>query len=143
MTVFFDTNVLLDWLLDRQDNYANEATLLIEAAEQNKIKAYMSAGSVYTIAYVLERAGKKGDTLRSIMQSILLTVKVKTTDTDPYITACSLDFKDLEDAFQYAIASQQGNDSQADYFVTGNLRDFYDTTVVPVVTPRQMLALIK
>lgn len=31
MKVFLDTNLLLDWLLDRQDTFADEATTLMEA----------------------------------------------------------------------------------------------------------------
>ena len=141
MKVFLDTNVLLDWLLDRQDTFADEATMLIEAAETGKVRAYISAGSVYTIAYVLEKVGKKGTKLRTIMQQVLGILNVCAADSTPYQKACARKMKDLEDAFQYETALHQG---ELSYFVTGNLRDFatQNTDALPVVTPAQMVRAI-
>ena len=142
MKIFLDTNVLLDWLLDRQDTFANEATAIIEAAENNLIEAYISAGTVYTIAYVLEKSGKKGEALRSAMTRLLNLLNVKATDTQPYLAACLRNMKDLEDAFQYEIALYG---LKMDYFVTANLKDFatQDQKELPVVTPAQMLDYIR
>lgn len=44
MKIFLDTNVLLDWILDRQDTFADEATAIIELAEKGNIEAHISAG---------------------------------------------------------------------------------------------------
>ena len=44
MTIFMDTNVVLDWLLDREDTFADEATSLFLAAEENRLTIYISAG---------------------------------------------------------------------------------------------------
>lgn len=142
MKIFLDTNVLLDWLLDRQDTFGNEATAIIEAAENNLIEAYISAGTVYTVAYVLEKSGKKGEALRSAMTRLLNLLKVKATDTQPYLAACLRNMKDLEDAFQYEIALYG---LKMDYFVTANLKDFatQDQKELPVVTPAQMLDYIR
>ena len=99
MKVFLDTNVLLDWLLDRQDTFADDATTIIEASEKDMIEAYVSAGSIYTIAYVLEKSGKRGEKLRLAMTRVLNLLKVRETDTRPYLLACQSPMKDLEDAF--------------------------------------------
>jgi len=142
MKVFLDTNVLLDWLLDRQDTFADEATAIVEAAEKGLIEAYISAGSVYTVAYVLEKSGKNGEKLRSAMKGVLSLLKVQETDTRPYLLACQRPMKDLEDAFQYEIAL---HGPKLDYFVTANLKDFatQNQEKLPVVTPAQMSAFIK
>ena len=140
MKIFLDTNVVLDWLLDRQDTFANEATTIIEAAETGKLTAYISAGSVYTLAYVLEKSGRKGTKLRNAMQEVLSILNVMPADNTPYEKACQRPMRDLEDAFQYELAM---HGERLDYFVTGNLRDFaaQDTKVLPVVTPAQMVKL--
>lgn len=138
MNVFLDTNVLLDWLLDRQDTFANEATAILEASEKKNINAYVSAGSIYTIAYVLEKSGKKGEDLRRAMQKVLGIIKVIEADNAPYQKACARDMKDIEDAFQYEVALHNG---KLNYFVTANLRDFatQNTASLPVITPAQLL----
>lgn len=76
MNIFLDTNTLLDWLLDRQDTFAYEATVIIDAADKGKIGAYVSAGSLYTVAYLLEKNGRKGDDLRRAIRKVLGILKI-------------------------------------------------------------------
>ncbi len=142
MNVFLDTNVVLDWLLDRKDTFADEATAIIDAAEKKQVKAYISAGSLYTAAYVLEKSGRKGEDLRRAMQKVLSVLKVRKAENSPYQKACERDMKDLEDAFQYEVALHGG---KLDYFITANLRDFatQDTDLLPVITPAQLLSYLR
>jgi predicted nucleic acid-binding protein len=138
MTIFLDTNVVLDWLLDRTDTYADEATSLFLAAEENRLTIYISAGSVYTVAYVLHRAGKRGQKLRDALVTFLNLVQIAGADKNTFITASQrMKITDLEDVFQYQTAL--GN-SAIQYFVTGNIKDFRlaDQSQLPVVTPAEM-----
>ena len=137
MKVFLDTNVVLDWLLDRQDTFAEEATKIIEAADNKILEVYISAGSVYTISYVLEKSGLKGEKLRKVLLRIFNILKIAETTNLPFINACQRNMSDIEDAYQYEIALYS---NQMDYFVTANIKDFIgqDTTVLPVITPAQM-----
>lgn len=142
MTLFLDTNVVLDWLLDRTDTFADEATSLLLAAEENRITLYVSAGSVYTVAYVLHRAGKRGQKLRDALVSFLNLVQVAGADKNTFLTASQLmTITDLEDGFQYQTAL--GNPA-IEYFVTGNIKDFRlaDQQRLPVVTPAEMVKLL-
>ena len=142
MTVFLDTNVVLDWLLDRTDTYADEATSLFTAAEENRLTVYISAGSVYTVAYVLHRAGKRGQKLRDALGSFLNLVQVAVADKNTFVLASQLmTVTDLEDGFQYQTAL--GN-SAIQYFVTGNVKDFCgaDKSQLPVITPAEMVAMV-
>ncbi|MGF7216961.1 putative nucleic acid-binding protein [Spirosoma lacussanchae] len=139
MTIFADTNVILDWLLDREDTFADEATRLFLAAEENRLTIYISAGSVYTVSYVLHRAGKRGQKQRDALLSFLALVQVAGADKNTFATASQLmTITDLEDGFQY----QTALDNRAiQYFVTGNTKDFRlaDQSQLPVVTPAEML----
>ncbi|GAB3695402.1 PIN domain-containing protein [Spirosoma flavus] len=142
MTIFLDTNVVLDWLLDRNDTFADEATTLFLAAEEKRITIYISAGSVYTVAYVLHRSGKKGQKLRDALVSFLNLVQVASANKNTFLAASQLlTITDLEDGFQYQTAL--GNQS-IQYFVTGNIKDFRSTdqSQLPVVTPNEMVMIL-
>jgi predicted nucleic acid-binding protein len=142
MTIFVDTNVVLDWLLDRTDTYADEATDLFLAAEENQLTIYISSGCVYTIAYVLHKTGKRGQKLRDALNSFLALVNVAGADRETFIAASHLTaITDLEDGFQYQTAL---GTSAIQYFVTGNIKDFRSTDQnrLPVVTPTEMVRLL-
>jgi predicted nucleic acid-binding protein len=137
-----DTNVILDWLLDREDTYAEEATSLFLAAEENRLTIYISSGSVYTVAYVLHRAGKRGQKQRDALLSFLDLVQVARTDKNTFVSATHLmTITDLEDGFQYQTAL---GIPTIQYFVTGNTKDFRlaDKSLLPVITPADMVALL-
>ena len=142
MTIFLDTNVILDWLLNREDTFAQEATDLFLAAEQSRITIYISSGSLYTVAYVLHRAGKRGQALRNALSSFLALVEVAIADKDTFARANQqTDISDLEDAFQYQIAL---SNPVIQYVVTGNTKDFRltDQSRLPVITPAEMIKLL-
>lgn len=52
MSVFFDTNVVLEYLLDRRNSDVVEQVLSY-LKRVNSLK-YLSSGSFYTLAYLLE-----------------------------------------------------------------------------------------
>lgn len=142
MTIFVDTNVVLDWLLDREDTFADEATSLFLAAEQNRLIIYLSGGSVYTVAYVLHRAGKRGQRLRDALTSFLRLVQVASADKNTFMSASQLmTITDLEDGFQYQTALEN---RAVQYFVTVNIKDFRltDQSQLPVVTPAEMVTML-
>ncbi len=142
MTIFVDTNVILDWLLDRVDTFAEEATSLFLAAEEKRITLYISGGSVYTVVYILHRAGKRGQKLRDALGNFLNLVQIVGSDKNTFVSANQLmTITDLEDGFQYQTAL--GN-SAIQYFVTGNVKDFRltDQSQLPVVTPAEMVAIL-
>lgn len=142
MTIFLDTNVVLDWLLDREDTFAQEATDLFLAAEESRITIHVSAGSMYTVAYILHRAGKRGQALRNALSSFLALVEVAIADKNTFFRANQLtDISDLEDAFQYQTAL---NNPIIQYIVTGNTKDFRltDQSRLPVVTPAEIVKLM-
>lgn len=142
MTVFLNTNIVLDWLLDREDTYAQETTDLFVAAEEGRIAICVAAGSIYTVAYVLHRAGKRGQALRTALSSFLALVDVAIADKITFVKTSQLtDISDLEDAFQYRTAL---NNPLIQYMVTGNIKDFRltDQSRLPAVTPTEMVKLL-
>lgn len=140
-SIFLDTNVVLDWLLDRPNCFAEESTNIIAIAENRGINIFISAGSVYTIAYILEKSGKKGNELRNYMVEILQILKVATSDNTPFLNACNNGIKDLEDAFQFEMASLNNS---IKYFVTGNTKDFKNVmgNKLKIINPKEMLKFL-
>ena len=54
MKVLFDTNVILDVLLDREP-FAEAATYLMSKVEQSEIIGYLGATTITTIYYLLQK----------------------------------------------------------------------------------------
>ena len=134
--VFLDTNVILDHALDRA--FADEAEKIFAMAEEGEIFCYISTGSVYTLAYILEKATKYIDIVREKLL-LYLTFVTPVSSLPFYIeqAICDKTFDDIEDAFQYYTALQAG----CDFFVTANIKDFKkgEQIKLPVYKPDDYL----
>jgi predicted nucleic acid-binding protein len=134
--VFLDTNVILDHALDRA--FADEAEKIFAMAEESKISCYISTGSVYTLAYVLEKATRDINIVREKLL-LYLTFITPISNLPFYIeqAICDKAFDDIEDAFQYYTALQAG----CDFFVTVNIKDFKkgEQKKLPVLKPDDFL----
>jgi len=134
--VFLDTNVILDHALDRA--FADEAEKIFILSELGEINCYTSAGTLYTMAYVLEKAIKNIDTVREKLLLYLTLVTPVSNLPDNFEQAISdKAFGDIEDAFQYYAALQIG----CSFFVTANIKDFKrgETIKLPVLKPDEYL----
>lgn len=138
MKIFLDTNVILDWLLQRENCYFKEAKEIIYFAESKKIHIFISQGSLYTITYLLEKTLKNNFELRTIIKQLLKSIKIQSAKQTQFLKAIDNGINDLEDAFQLEIAS---SNSDIDYFITGNLKDFknYTKSSLKILNPAQIL----
>lgn len=127
MRIFLDTNVLLDWLLDRGN--LNSLEKIFNEIDLNHIEGFVSAGSLYTLAYVLDKDMKqKGvvkenrvERIRSTVLSILAALNVAVVGFVDILHGTKNEaFGDLEDSFQCQAALA----SYCDVFLTSNLKDF-------------------
>ncbi len=130
MKVFLDTNVILDHALDRRRCYADEATRILEWCALGFVEGFISSASVYTLTYVLERAGYRDEALRQKLQTYLSWVTPLPTDTPVFRSAFDSKFGDMEDTYQYYTALH----SKMNYFITGNLKDFSIVNTSPSLT---------
>lgn len=141
MNLFLDTNVILGWILDRKHAFGDEAKEIVKKAENRQCSLYMSGGTVYKLAYVLEKAGHKGSKLGQTMLKILTLIEVIPDNAAIYSKACQSSFNDLEDAFQYRLAE---SNSKLNFFITGNTKDFvpFSKRTLPVFNPKDFLKLV-
>jgi len=136
MRVMFDTNVILDLLLDREP-FVKEAKPLIAKVEQGLLNGVLCATTVTTIYYLLMRSmGKKGAT--EVIGSLLKLFEVASVTRIVLEDALESDDRDYEDAVLYKSAYHAG----VDLIVTRD-RSGFSKADIPVMNPKELLALLK
>jgi predicted nucleic acid-binding protein len=132
MKALFDTNVVIDYLVQRQPFYESARSLLgiVLAGE---IEGIISAGTVTDIYYIVAKhIGSKQamDTIKDLAEVLEIT-DTKASDIEE---AFKLDFPDFEDAVQCAVAIRL----KAEYIFTRNAKDFRRSPVA-VISPAAYL----
>jgi predicted nucleic acid-binding protein len=131
--IVFDTDVLLDVVLDREP-HADASSDLLELLERRGRLGFVSWHTVSNYYYMV-RAGQGPVRAKESIDDLLSFVRVTPTDTASLKLAVSLPMSDLEDAMVVAAAQSCG----ALYIATRNVRDFKKSPV-PAKTPAQLLA---
>lgn len=136
MKLFLDTNVMLDFLGERESFYISAAKIAT-LADKRKIKIIVSALSFATVSYFLtkyEGLKKTKDKLRKfkIISGIC--------ELDELIIEKGLnsDFHDFEDSLQYFSALR----TECDIIITRNGKDFKKSQI-PIMTPDEFLNSMK
>ena len=140
MTLFFDTNVLIDHALMRLTGQPIEITYIIFWAENENIPIFISSGSFYTFAYVLQKNGIKGNQLRNKLRAYLTFLNIINTDKEALLKGLDSSFIDIEDSFQYMGAVQE----KCDYLITSNIIDFeaHKTYQTLPITPLEFVSKV-
>ena len=136
MKLFWDTNVMLDFLGERTPFYISAAKIAT-LADKREVKVIASALSYATISYFLtkyEGIEKTKDKLRKFK------VISEICELDELIIEKGLnsDFSDFEDSLQYFSALR----TECDIIITRNGKDFKKSQI-PVMTPDEFLHSIK
>ena len=136
MNLLFDINIILDVLLDRAP-FGEDAVLLFDLVERSVLNGYISADSITTIYYLMEKststpfARKKIGLLLELFEIAPVTRAVLEE-------ALTIDFSDYEDAVVY----QSALGVNADGIVSRNGADFRKSTIA-VYSPKELLAVIE
>ncbi len=136
LIILVDLNVVLDVLQNRPAFYEDSAQVLDAVVRQDVI-GYLSAHSITTLFYVLNRLRNR-ETAVAAISGLLDAFIIAAVDDDVIRKALSWGWSDFEDAVQLAAAVQAG----ADYLITRNPRDFQEG-LIPIVQPAAFLALLK
>jgi predicted nucleic acid-binding protein len=134
--IFMDTNVVIDFLADRQP-FSLDAARLFNMSVEGRIKIYISAVSYNNIYYVLRQSLTNNATIK-LLESLADMTEI--TDVNDKVIRQSLktDFKDYEDAIQYYSALTIPT---VNFIVTRNTKDFKKSSL-PVLTSIEAIALI-
>jgi predicted nucleic acid-binding protein len=132
---FFDLNIILDVLQNREPFYEASAQLLAYA-ETGKIQGFVAPHSLTTLFYLISK-DQSAAKARATITSLLQFLSVAKIDQSTIEQSMSLAYRDFEDAVQMIAAVQ----CKADYFVTRNPKDF-QPPMLTVIQPGELVALI-
>lgn len=144
MKLFIDTNIFVEYF-ERRLQFES-VRILFNALEDGIHTGYISVGSFYTIAYIVDQGFKrKGynklervDFVRSVLLRILDFTYVLGINKESLRNSVNnMSFTDLEDSFQYQVALE----GECDMLITLNTKDFKgaNSSLMQVVTPQQFV----
>jgi predicted nucleic acid-binding protein len=135
LNILFDTNVILDALLDRKP-FSTIAVLLMDAAEKSIVNGFLCAHSVTTIYYLMEKT-KERTFARQNIRLLFDIFAVAPVTRVVLQEALELDFSDYEDA----VVHESAIGINADGIVTRNSAD-YGKSKIAVYSPAELLSAI-
>lgn len=146
MKVFLDTNVILEFFIERED--VRTAAQLFSRLKEEKAEMYMSVGSFYTMLFLIDKylrkeLGVTGDvriaTLRSLALKIVKAISIAGHDSESLLRGVeNIQYKDIEDSCQHEAAVAKG----CDCIITYNVKD-YPHSLLPVLSPSDFLLMNK
>ena len=136
MKVLFDTNIILDVLLDRKP-FSEHASYLMSKVERSEINGFLCATTVTTIHYLLSKNLDKKNAITSI-NSIIALFEIASVNRLVIENALKSKFTDFEDSVLHESARHAG----AEYIITRNIKDFKNTKI-PVFTPTEFLSMLE
>jgi len=133
MKVLLDTNIIIDYLEEREPFYANSYRV-IQLGLESEIETIMSAGAVKDVYYLIKQFLKDDVKARECIFLISNYIKIVNTTAEDITSAVILYMPDFEDALIAAAARRE----KADYIITRNEKDFINSPI-PAITPEQFL----
>lgn len=131
MRVLIDTNVVLDFLQEREP-FVENAARLFERIDAGEIEGFIAATTITNIYYIVRRAAGRAVAQDAITQ-VLSDLNICTVDLEMLEQALALNFEDFEDAVQYACAVTHSVDA----IVTRDVSGFINAEI-PVVLPEDI-----
>lgn len=136
-SIFIDTNVLIDLLVDRKP-FSKHAIEIFSLAETKEINLYTSSHTIATTYYVLKKYSDESE-LRKIFYGLLDFVKIIAVDENVVRKALMSTTKDFEDGIPLMSAITV---KKIDSIITRNPKDFKGSTI-KIVTPDKFLSDFK
>ena len=136
MKVLFDTNIILDVLLDREP-FVELSASLVSLVEEKEIKGYLCATTLTTIDYLISKSHNR-KTAKNEIPKLLGMFQVCSVNEQVLQLALNSKFKDFEDAVQF----YSGVCDSVDSIVTRNTKD-YKEDKISVYTPAEIWTIIQ
>ena len=137
MKVLIDTNVAYTYVTGRAVPFSADIVSMMDLCSLEKFEGILAYHSLSTIWYLTRKADdqQRRDALMTLCDLLTLSgakndlVKAALSDKD---------FKDFEDAMQDCCAIE----SECDYIITVNTKDFSGYSKIPAITPTEFLQLL-
>jgi len=135
--IFVDTDVIIDFLIDRHP-YAIPASVIFDLAEKKELEATTSSLCLSNVHYITRKIVGEAKA-REIIQDLIEIIDVMPVDKKDIIHAINSNFKDFEDAIQHSVAT---SDKSIRAIVTRNTKD-YKKSIIPVFNSDTYVQMIK
>ena len=135
MKILFDTNIVLDVLMDRLP-YSDAAAELFSKVEEGTIFGYLSGTTITTVFYLAAKTVGAARA-REEIKKLLSLFEVAPVNRHVLELALNRDFDDFEDAVIHEAACHVG----ADAIVTRNQKD-YKKARIPVYSSEEMVHIL-
>jgi len=136
MNVFLDTNVIIDFMGEREV-FFDDAAAIFTMIEDGKICASASALTIVNCAYILKKAFNQ-DIMLSKIQVLCQMLDVTPIERTQLVNAIQLKSYDYEDAVQYLSALPY----HPDVIITRDKKGFSDFDIL-VMTPAEFINRVK
>jgi predicted nucleic acid-binding protein len=131
MRVLIDTNVVLDFLQEREP-FVENAARLFERIDTGEVEGFIAATTITNIYYIIRRAAGRIVAQDAITQ-VLSDLNICAVDLEMLEQALALNFEDFEDAVQYACAVAHNVDA----IVTRDASGFASAEI-PIMLPDEL-----
>ncbi len=135
MRVLIDTNIILDYVLERQPFHREAEEIILRVAKKDFV-GYVSSITPINVYYTGRKLKGKEYTLKAVRR-LLRLVEVCTVDKKVLQNAFLLDFTDYEDAVQCASAQAENLDA----IITRNTKD-YKNSSVKIYSPAEFVQFL-
>jgi len=135
LKILFDTNVILDVLLNRNP-FVELSANLVSSVENKTIEGYLCATTITTLDYLISKSRNR-ETAKIEIQKLLTLFQIADVNSTVLTMAINSGFTDFEDAVQYF----SGKCSNVDGLVSRNTKD-YKKAVLPIYTPDELWSII-
>jgi predicted nucleic acid-binding protein len=133
--VLFDTNVVLDVLLDRQP-FRDTAAQLVARVERKELTGFLGATTLTTLYYLVAKVSGKV-AARATVRNLLAVFQVAAVDRQILSRAVDSPIGDFEDA----VLAEAGISQVVDAVVTRDPEGFKDSRL-QVLSPQQLYAAL-
>lgn len=133
MRVLIDTNILLDFLLQREP-FFYDAERLFQAIDSGQIVGYATATTLTDIFYIARRHTRSIEQARQAVSETLIAMEICPVNREVLEVAFSSGLADYEDAIQIACAVAQ----ELDAILTRDNQGFLNSSI-PVLPVQECL----
>ncbi len=129
--IFVDANIVMD-LLEKREEFYQEAQELFTLSDKKNVKLYISALTLANVHFLLFKHLKME--ARKVIAKFKVLVEVLAVDDKIIDLSLTSDLKDFEDAIQYYTAIE----NEMDIIITRNKKDFKNLDL-PILTAKEFL----
>jgi predicted nucleic acid-binding protein len=135
--LLIDTNIILDWILDRQP-FAKASKNVMELCIKNVLCGYLAAHTILNIFYII-RKDKSVSERKEIHLMLCDSFEIIDVEKPMIVEALENEkWQDLEDGLQMLCAAQQ----KLDYIITRNIKDFTNSKI-EALSPEDFLQILE